>query len=152
MTDKEEMEDERALTMSAYRVAFPAFSSLPFTTELANELANKSNSRVTGVVFVHGMGTRCTLDSGVSSWCTLSLPLAPLASCKSVEAFRIVSGSASASGSLAPESSGSGGVYGRPSEEGCVEVVLHSLSAPRSIVSISSPTTAASGADRPLAH
>jgi hypothetical protein len=45
--------------------------SLPFTTELAKELANESNLRVTEelllfVVFVHGIGTQCTLDSGVS--------------------------------------------------------------------------------------
>jgi hypothetical protein len=64
--------------MSKYGVAFP------FTTKLANELANESNSGVTGellslLVFVHGMGTRCRLDSGVSRWCTLS--------CKSVESF-----------------------------------------------------------------
>ena len=47
--------------------------SLPFTTELANE----SDSGVTGellLVFIHGIGTQCTLNSGVSSWCTLPPP------------------------------------------------------------------------------
>jgi hypothetical protein len=49
MRDEEEMEDEeRALTTSEYGVAFPAFSSLPFTTELANE----SNSGVMGEIII----------------------------------------------------------------------------------------------------
>jgi hypothetical protein len=52
---------------------------------------------------------------------------------------RVFSKWASASGSLALESSSREGVYGHPpSEEGCVaEVVLHLLSVPRSIVSTS---------------
>jgi hypothetical protein len=57
MWDEEEME---ALTTSTseYGEAFPTFSSLPFTNQLANELANESNLGVTGkllslLTFVH---------------------------------------------------------------------------------------------------
>jgi hypothetical protein len=71
-------------------------------------------------------GGSLTSESPVGA---LSLP--PPTSFKqspSVESFRCGSRSASASGSLALQSSE--GVYGCPREEGCVEVVLHLLSRP----------------------
>jgi hypothetical protein len=56
------MEEERALTESEYGVTFVAFSSFPLP--LPTELANKSNSGMTGellFVFIHGIGTRWSL-------------------------------------------------------------------------------------------
>jgi hypothetical protein len=47
----------------------PHFHSHSLSQSNANELANQSNSGVTGellFVFVYGIGTRCTLDSRVS--------------------------------------------------------------------------------------
>ena len=63
--------EKKPHTTSEYRAAFLVFSSLtptplPFTTEQAKE----SDSGVTSellFVFIHGIGTRCTLDPGVSS-------------------------------------------------------------------------------------
>src|ERR1700722_10127616 len=64
---KQQWEKKRHTTSEYGAAAFLVFSSLtptplPFTTELANE----SDSGVTSellVVFIHGIGTRCTLDT-----------------------------------------------------------------------------------------
>ena len=85
--NKAEMKGERALTTSEYGATFLLFSPppLPFTTELANELASESDSQVTGelvLVFIHGISTWCTLNFGVSSWCMPSLLLAPVLQAK----------------------------------------------------------------------
>ena len=81
-------------------------------------------------------GTRCTLDSGVSSWCTPP-PSSKLSECglESVEAFHAESALISGSASVPLGSSGREGVYGRPRVGWVDDVVLLSLSAPQSITS-----------------